>query len=326
MLLPTSATVFSLSSSGWFYFFLFILGLAVGSFLDVISLRYDPDKGLLSRLTGRSNCPACGRKLSWYELIPLLSFVIQLCRCRACGAHIALENPIVEFFSGLIFVLVPLSFFQAPHGVDFWGKTFYPWTTFTPKALAGGETEFLFMSVLWILVFLTLLLVSVIDFRLKIIPDSLSLLLLGLGAVVLAVRFYFQDFGMKNGESYGSFLGSYAGLLKFSDSLWVNFLGGAISFSLFFALLFFVTRGQGIGFGDVKLALPLGLLLGYPDILPVAFLSFMVGGVFGAVFLILKKKGMKDSLPFAPFMVIGVTLIFLFGYHIINAYFHLFKF
>ncbi len=326
MLLPILATVFSLSTSSWFYFFLFLFGLAVGSFLDVVSLRYDPDKGLLSRLTGRSHCFHCGRKLSWYELVPLLSFVIQLGRCRTCGAHIAVENPIVEFLSGLIFVLVPLSLLQAPHGVDFFGKTFYPWTTFTPKALAGGETEFLIMSGLWILVFSTLLLVSVIDFRLKIIPDRLNLFLLGLGGLALAARFYFQDFGMKNGESYGSFLGSYAQLLKFSDSLWVNFLGGAVFFSLFFAFLFFITRGQGIGFGDVKLALPLGLLLGYPDILPAGILSFMVGGAFGATFLVLRKKGMKDSLPFAPFMVAGVTLIFLFGYHIINAYFHLFKF
>jgi len=92
------------------YLFLFIFGLAIGSFLNVVSLRFQPGQRLLDLriINGRSHCPHCQKTLRWYELIPLLSFIVQFGKCRHCKKKLSLQYPLVEFLSGLIFVSVPL--------------------------------------------------------------------------------------------------------------------------------------------------------------------------------------------------------------------------
>ncbi|HEY9480675.1 MAG TPA: prepilin peptidase, partial [Candidatus Paceibacterota bacterium] len=86
----------------WIYLPVFILGLLVGSFLNVVILRWNTGMAI-SR--GRSACFSCGKTLSWHELIPVLSFVAQKGRCRSCGTKISWQYPLVELLTGLIFVL-----------------------------------------------------------------------------------------------------------------------------------------------------------------------------------------------------------------------------
>src|SRR5579864_1730638 len=124
-------------------FFLFLAGVAVGSFLNVLALRYDGKW----HAGGRSHCPKCGHILHWFELIPLASFAIQRGKCRSCGVKIGLQYPFVESLSGAIFVFVPLRF--------------------ADNLFAG----------LWILAFEVLLLIAYIDLRLQIVPDELVVLL-----------------------------------------------------------------------------------------------------------------------------------------------------
>src|SRR5580704_2783986 len=94
------------------WIFLFIFGLAIGSFLNVVALRYDGEHFLFSnkKLGGRSHCPHCKKTLRWFELIPLVSFAIQGGKCRHCKAPIGWQYPLVELISGIIFVAVPLRF------------------------------------------------------------------------------------------------------------------------------------------------------------------------------------------------------------------------
>ena len=83
------------------YFLLFIFGLLVGSFLNVVIWRLEHrKKGILG---GRSECPKCHKILKWYELIPLVSFFIQGRKCRKCHKPISWQYPLVELFTGLIF-------------------------------------------------------------------------------------------------------------------------------------------------------------------------------------------------------------------------------
>jgi prepilin signal peptidase PulO-like enzyme (type II secretory pathway) len=128
---------------------LFIFGLAIGSFLNVVALRYDGDHFVFDAkmIGGRSHCPHCKKTLEWFELFPLLSFLFLRGRCRHCHAKIGFQYPIVELISALIFALVPLR--------------------------AGGIGP----SVFWVIAFETLLLISYIDILLGIIPDELNLLL-----------------------------------------------------------------------------------------------------------------------------------------------------
>ena len=84
-----------------------IFGLIVGSFLNVVILRFD---ALASAITGRSHCPHCKRNLIWYELIPVLSYIALQGKCRTCKKPISIQYPLVELATGLIFGLIYLQF------------------------------------------------------------------------------------------------------------------------------------------------------------------------------------------------------------------------
>ena len=88
----------------------FILGLIIGSFLNVVIVRLRAQQSLL----GRSRCVHCARQIAWYDNVPLVSFVILRGRCRHCAARISIQYPLVEFLTGAIFALVGMVFFVSP--------------------------------------------------------------------------------------------------------------------------------------------------------------------------------------------------------------------
>jgi leader peptidase (prepilin peptidase)/N-methyltransferase len=115
----------------------------------------------------------------------------------------------------------------------------------------------------------------------------------------------------------------WVGLRSFLESdfsILTNHLSAGFSVFAFFFLIFWLSRGKGIGFGDVRYALFLGFFLGFPDSLVALFFSFTIGAVVGLFFILTKKKSRKDMLPFAPFLVIGTYLAFFYGREIINWY------
>ena len=288
------------------YFFLFIIGLAVGSFLNVVSLRYKPEQrifdlkivgGLAKRGFGRSRCLNCERELKWYELIPLFSFFIQLGRCRTCGVKLSWQYPIVELLSGLIFVAIP----------------FY---LVNPQLLLASGYWLMAIIAIWILIFLSFLLLSVIDLRHFIIPDSINIFLALLGIVLIFIN---------SGSFVDSYLGYYNLLFGEIGNIWLNHFFAAFVGMAFFGLIIAITRGRAMGWGDFKLAGALGLIFGWPDTIIVLFSSFIVGALFSLPFLLLRKRKMKDLVPFGPFMAAGAALIFFLGFNIVDWYFKLFS-
>jgi prepilin signal peptidase PulO-like enzyme (type II secretory pathway) len=121
----------------------FIFGTIVGSFLNVVSLRFKTGMGI----NGRSKCMSCGKTLEWLELIPLLSFFIQNGNCRKCKSKISWQYPLVEFLAGALFILI---FF-----------------TFPPTSYTGGIT-----TLIQVLAACLLIVIIVHDIKHKIIPDS----------------------------------------------------------------------------------------------------------------------------------------------------------
>lgn len=272
------------------YLFYFLFGASVGSFLNVLIWRFRADEPFLtaSHFLGRSRCLSCKKNLSWKELIPLFSFLIQKGKCRNCGRRISWQYPLVEFLAGLVFVLMPLYFSG--------------WQVFV-----------------WLAAFLIFILIAMIDYRLKLVPDALNLALIILGTALIGIISYSGQPDFFN----RSFLGHYAFLFGGIENVWLNHLLAAVAGGGFFAAIFFLSRGRGIGFGDVKLGTAIGWLLGWPDILLSIFLAFIIGGAWGAAAMFLKKKGMKDILPFAPFFVIGTVLTVFAGFSLLDGYFRI---
>jgi len=247
----------------------------------------------------------CEKTLRWYELIPVVSFFAQIGRCRGCGAKISWQYPLVELAAGFTFLL-PLYFSSGLLGFG---------ASLTPS-------YYLIFSAIWIAIFLIFILIWAIDHKFYIIPDELNIFLAVLGVLLIAENSFYNNFS-EFGQ--GSFLGSFSMLFGFRGSIWMNHLLGAAIGLLIIGAIILITRGKGMGMGDLKLAGALGIIFGWPDIIFVSIFSFMIGSVYGIYLLVRRIKGFKDSVPFAPFLVLGsITLIF-WGQNILTQYFNFFK-
>ena len=110
-----------------------------------------------------------------------------------------------------------------------------------------------------------------------------------------------------------------------TGTIW-NFVFAVLLASGFFLSIFLISKGKWMGFGDVKLAILLGLLLGFPNILTGLFLSFAFGAIIGIILILLSKNGLKSEVPFAPFLIAGTFAAMFFGDIIIQWYAHILLF
>ncbi len=148
---------------------LFVLGAIVGSFLNVVALRWN-----VKDFGGRSRCLSCQRRLKWYELVPILSFILLCAKCRTCSGTISLQYLLVEIWTGLIFVTVPpmlialfclyvvitlydLKYKIIPDGLVYpsillalIGAYFWPLTAYTVLDWLTGPIIFVFFGAVWL--------------------------------------------------------------------------------------------------------------------------------------------------------------------------------
>lgn len=262
-----------------FYFLIFILGAIVGSFLNVVILRYNTGLPIL-HTKARSKCFSCGKTLAWKELIPILSYVFQKGRCTNCKSKISIQYPLVEILSGIFFLL--------------------SFNLYKDLAFSDAYTFLIYFLISVITVSL-LLIIAVYDIRHKIIPNGLvyTFILLHLFSFFISHKtfFFFQP-----------------------DILW-NFLAGPIFFSIFFAL-WYISKGTWLGFGDVKLVLGIGFMLGLYKGTSALLLAFWIGALVSLAILAIQKvrlrtEGkaltMKSEIPFAPFLIAGTLLVYYFA-------------
>ena len=264
------------------FVFIFLLGTIIGSFLNVVIFRFNTGKSISD---GRSICMTCNRTLRWYELIPIFSYLFQLGKCRRCAETISHQYPIVEFITGLLFVLITYHFM--------------PILLFAPSS-------YLFLVILFVFLFSLLIVISVYDFRHKIIPDKL---------VYAFSLFAFLSIFV-NSTSFGPLF-----VLPTLSSL----LAGPI-LAAPFALLWLVSRGKWMGLGDAKLMLGLGWMIGLYLGFSAVILSFWIGSIIslGVMYFNKKRIDMKTEIPFAPFLILGAFIVFLFNLDImtLSSLFH----
>lgn len=212
---------------------------------------------------------SCEHQLSWYELVPLFSFLFLLGRCKNCKIKISAQYPIVEFIVGLIFGLLFVKF---------------------QDLFFLNTLVFSFTYAYYALMFSLLVVIATYDIKHKIIPDILSVVF---GILAFVGLFLFSNY---------SFSIHMPSLLEFSSGFII---------SVPFALLWLVSKGNWMGLGDAKLAVGLGWLFGVLGMLSGVVLAFWIGAFISILLVVFSRKyGMKSEIPFAPYLVFGVFLVF----------------
>jgi leader peptidase (prepilin peptidase)/N-methyltransferase len=246
---------------------IFICGLCIGSFLNVVIWRLPRGE---SAAAGRSRCTACGHTLAWYDLFPLFSFFCLGGCCRYCRAPISRRYPLVEFLTGVVFVLV-----------------------FLQTGLTWFLAKYLFLCAI-------LIAVAFIDLDTQLIPDSLII----------------------TGLVGGVLLDLLAGSPGWKSAL----IGALVSGGFLLAAACFsdlLLKKEGMGGGDIKLALLTGLFLGWPWGPLGLLLGIFACGLLLIPLLLFKKVRAEQAIPFGPFIALGTIISLLWGEGILAWYLQL---
>ncbi len=269
----------------------FVLGLLVGSFLNVIIFRlpqrmeqelkdacaelagkeveYRPNRwfGLAYLMYPPSSCMSCGHRIRAWENIPLISWLRQKGRCSSCGTSLSVQYPLVELLSAILSLVVVWHF------------------GFTWQALAA-------LLLTW-----ALLAMSVIDIRLQILPDILILPLIWLG-LLLNLQGMFADI-------QSAIYGAVAGYL----SLW-----------LLFHLFLLATGKEGMGYGDFKLFALFGAWLGWQFLPQILLISAVVGAISGLGMILALGRDKSIPIPFGPYLAAAGWIAMIWGEDINRSY------
>lgn len=259
----------------WYILFIvFFIGIITGSFLNCLIWRSYCGESVCA---GRSYCPNCRHKLAWYDLFPIASFLALRGKCRYCQKQISWQYPAVEVAMGLMFSGSAL--------------------TFAPR-LFMGDFSFLVifeLAVYWAF-FSALAVIFVTDARWYYIPDGATI-----SGIIAAIFIIFINAG-----------GGYS--WRFLN--WETVIGAiisAIAAMLFFLAIFLISKGNWLGFGDVKYAFLMGLVLGFPGIMIGMFFANFFGAILGLALVGKGKKKMSSQIPFGPFLVVGTIVAFFFA-------------
>ena len=282
--------------------FIFIFGLIVGSFLNVVICRLKTKENFF---LSRSHCPHCKKTLKWFDLIPVLSFISTFGKCRYCHKKISWQYPLVEIITGGLFLLI---FNFSAYGGSAVGGQF---SISNFSLLNFCSLLIVYCSLLFVLC--SLIVIFIYDLKHYIIPDKIVF-----PAIAAALIYQFTIYLPAVTTAL------QAGDLRFT--IYEGFLFVIFSAFLaagFFFLIILISKGEWMGFGDVKLAFLMGLILGWPDILFALFLAFVLGALIGLILIGLKIKSIKSQIPFGPFLVAATIIMMLWGEIIKEVYFSL---
>lgn len=259
----------------WFWFWLgttLLLGLVVGSFLNVCIWRMPRE---MSVAQPPSHCPACETRLRPWDLVPVLSFLLQGRKCRYCKAPISWRYAVVETLTGAAFVLA---------------------------YLVDGVGAPLFFDAVMIA---ALIAIFAIDLEHYIIPDELNLLLVmtGIGREVWG--------RVATGQwAYPIFLP--IPWTEYQVMLPASVVGLVASVLLFLGMGLlgeWLFKREALGFGDVKLAAGLGAHLGLLGALSSYLIAIVLGAVVGIALIACGLRKRAEYIPFGPAMVLGALAV-----------------
>jgi leader peptidase (prepilin peptidase)/N-methyltransferase len=279
------------STPALYYTAVVVLGLVIGSFLNVVIHRLpnmlkrswsrqcrelqEPDAGdtaddqPFNLMRPASRCPACGHRIRAVENIPVISYLLLGGRCASCHTRISLRYPFIELTTAALSVITVMHF------------------GYTPRAAAA-------LGFTWMIIPLCM-----IDLDEQLLPDCITLPLLWAG-LALSLGGIFID-------SQTSIIGAMTGYL----SLW-----------LVYHLFRLATGKEGMGYGDFKLLGAVGAWVGWQALPVVILFSSLVGATTGILLIAFKGRNRSQPIPFGPFLASAGWITLLWGQDILDLYLH----
>jgi leader peptidase (prepilin peptidase)/N-methyltransferase len=274
------------ANAALFYGSTLVLGLLVGSFLNVVIHRLPkmlqadwqqqcavlleqepPKQTTLTLSKPNSTCPSCGHAIKPWENIPIISYLCLRGKCSQCKTPISIRYPLIEAVSGLLCVLVAYKF-------------------------GASYTTVACLGLTWALIALTM-----IDADTQLLPDNITLPLLWAGLIT-----------------------NYFGLLTTLESALWGAVAGYLSLWSVYWLFKLITGKEGMGYGDFKLLAALGAWLGWQMLPIVILLSSVVGAVIGISMMLIKGRDRNIPIPFGPYLAIAGWVALIWGHTISQAW------
>ena len=266
---------------------LVVTGFVMGSFVNALVWRIHEQtkKSKSSKLkaqnysivSGRSMCPDCRHQLAWYDLFPVVSWLMLGGKCRYCHKPIGYQYPLVELITVGLFII---------------SYVYWPYAT-------TGIRYPIILS-FWLMFVTIFVALAVYDLRWRLLPNRLvyPLIVLAIGQVLIQSLVF--------------------------DGGWTTIISavlGVVCLAGLFYGLFQVSAGRWIGGGDVKLAVVLGLLAGgAAEAFLLLFIASLLGTFVSLPLLVSKKIGRKQQVPFGPYLIAAMFIVYLFGSSIIGWY------
>lgn len=261
---------------------------------------------------------ACKHKLAWYDLFPVFSYIMLIGRCRYCHKKIPFSNFFAEISLGVLMVIMLIT------------SNFDVGLLLNPTIQSVIPLSFILFKIFIITILFILLLT---DIKTGLLPDKITYPSIGIAMGYWLFVCSFSSWLLYEGLKISS-LGKYF-LPPYSNYIWTLIyrvwqpalfaLIAGIILSLFFAFLIIITKGKGMGWGDCKFVLFIGIALGFPNSIIAVFLAFLTGAIFSIGLIIFGKKHFGQTIPFGPFLSLGAYIALLWGSEILNWYLNSFK-
>lgn len=257
---------------------IFIFGASIGSFLNVLIDRLPREENI----NGRSCCDYCGKKIAWFNLIPVLSFFILGGKTKCCGKKLSWQYPFIEITTGTSFLLI-----------------FNSQLSIINKFSIINDHWLLIIGLFGIISCLIVIFVS--DLKYHLISDYILLALFVFSLLLHLIRPI-------------PFITIYNYLQPFIT----NHIPSGLIVGLPIFLIYFISRERAMGLGDVYLSAIMGFLLGWQAGFLALYIAFVTGAIFGLIIIALKLKKLKSKIAFGPFLVIGMVVMLGWGERILG--------
>ena len=256
----------------FFYSFLFVFSLCIGSFLNVViyripimlqrawreeaqsilALELDQDEQKFNLATPNSTCPHCSSAIKPWQNIPLISYIFLRGRCASCRGSISIRYPAIELFTGIVSLLLAVKI-----------------------GFNGQLLALLFFSY----VAITL---AAIDYDTKLLPDNMVLPLLWLGLLLNSQNLF----------------------VSLHNAVFGAVVGYGFLWSIFW-LFKLVTGKEGMGYGDFKLMAVFGAWFGWQLLPNIILLSSLLGAIIGIAMIASGRIEKAEPIPFGPFIILA---------------------